>query len=219
MKPNKSLLVLAALLVTPAVASAQGYGYGGGGYYSQPPSTQLPGGFHKRQGRITFGFSLGLGAMADRFGDIECYDCDYSPVSGMGSFHIGGFVGPRLALMGEFQVNAQTLSSDSRTGETQTLVQGAAMLAGQYWLTPQLWVKGGVGFASLRVDTSWYGDGIVDETTIPENGIALMGAVGYELLSARNFSIDLEGRLINGTFSALDNTVTAGSIGIGINWY
>src|SRR5690606_21533069 len=100
------LLVLAAILVTPAVASAQGYG--GGGYYSQPPSTQLPGGFHKRQGRLAFGFSLGLGGMSDRFGDIDCFDCDYSPLAGMGAAHIGGFLGPRFALMGEFQVNAQT---------------------------------------------------------------------------------------------------------------
>src|SRR5690606_38518205 len=114
---------------------------------------------------------------------------------------------PRFALMGEFQVNAQTLSSDRFTGETETLVQGAAMIAAQYWLTPQRWIKGGVGFASLQVNTSWYVDGITDESTIPENGIALMGALGYELVSARNSSIDVEGRVINGSYDAIDNNV------------
>src|SRR5215218_4632127 len=106
MKPIKSLFVLAALLLFPTIASAQGYGGGGGGYYSSPqPSSQLPGGFHNRQGRLMWGFSLGLGAMHDRGGEIECANCYYSTVSGEVSGHVGGFVGPRLALMGEVQAN------------------------------------------------------------------------------------------------------------------
>src|SRR5688572_27084388 len=104
MKPNKTLVMLAFLLA-PGVAAAQGY-YGGSGpgQYSQPPSTQLPGGFHNRQGRLMFGVNAGLGAMHDDFGDIECENC--SAVSGELAGHIGGFIGPRLALMGELQGNA-----------------------------------------------------------------------------------------------------------------
>ncbi|MGN6108938.1 MAG: hypothetical protein ACTHU0_27780 [Kofleriaceae bacterium] len=204
-------LIILAFLFAPSLAFAQ--------YYSQPPSSQLPGGFHNRQGRIAFGFSLGLGGMNDDFGDIECSGCDYSTLAGQLSVHLGGFIGPRLALMGEIHGNAQTLSSDRYTGETDTLVQTALMIAGQYWVTPQLWVKGGVGFANLQVNRSYYGDGIIDESSVPENGLALMGAVGFELLSARNFSIDLQGRLINGSYDSIDNNITAGSIGIGINWF
>lgn len=220
MKPTKMLLVLAFMLFAPAVASAQGYGRGGGGgyYNSQPPTYQLPGGFWNRQGRLTFGGSIGLGGMSDRFGDIECTNCDYNPISGMIEGHIGGFVGPRLALLGEVQVNGQTVSSDA-SGDTTTLVQSTLMIAAQYWIAPQLWIKGGIGFANLRLERSYYGDGIVDETSIPENGMALMGAVGYELLSARYFSIDLQGRLINGAYKGIDNTVTGATIGVGINWY
>ena len=50
MKPMKKLVLLAFLLA-PGVAAAQGY-YGGSGpgYYQQPAATQLPGGFHIRQG-------------------------------------------------------------------------------------------------------------------------------------------------------------------------
>jgi hypothetical protein len=216
------LLVLAFMLLLPAVASAQGYGRrgGGGGYYNnQPPTYQLPGGFWNRQGRLTFGGSIGLGGMSDRFGDIECNDCDYNPVSGMVEGHIGGFIGPRLALLGEVQVNGQTVSSDSRSGDTTTLVQSTLMIAAQYWITPQLWIKGGIGFANLRLERSYYGDGIVDEESIPENGMALMGAVGFELLSARYFSIDLHGTLINGAYKGIDNTVTGATIGVGVNWY
>lgn len=217
MKPIKSLLVLAAILVTPAVASAQGYG-GGGGYYAQPPATQLPGGFHNRQGRIIWGFTIGLGDMSDRFGDVNCGDCDYSPLAGMVSGRLGGFLGPRFALMAELQGNAQTLSSNRYSGTT-TLGQGALMVAAQYWLMPQLWVKGGLGFASLQVNQSYYSDGVIDASSIPENGVAIMGALGYELLSARHFSIDLEGRVINGSYDAIDNHLTSATIGLGINWF
>ena len=220
MKPTKLLLVLAALLLVPSVASAQRYRRGGGYYAGGPaPASQLPGGFHNRQGRLMFGASIGLGGMSDRGGDIECSGCTYSTVSGEADAHIGGFLGPRFALMAELQVNAQTLDSDRFTGETSTLVQSALMLAGQFWITPQLWIKGGIGFANIQVDTSYYGDGITDATTAPENGGAIMGAIGYEVLSAPHFSIDLMGRVINASYKGIDNNVTGATIGIGINWY
>jgi hypothetical protein len=216
MKPTKTLFVLAFLLV-PGLAAAQGY-YGGSGpgYYGQPPATQLPGGFHNRQGRLAFGFSLGLGGMHDDIGDIDCENC--SDISGALEGHIGGFIGPRLALMAELQGNAQTLNVGI-DGSTETLVQTALMAAAQYWVTPQLWIKGGIGFANLQVDWSAYGDGYVDASSQPENGLALLGAVGYELLSARNFAVDLQGRLLNGSYDGIDNSVTGLSIGVGINWY
>jgi hypothetical protein len=219
MKPTKLVLVLAALLLVPSVASAQRYRRGGGYYAGPAPASQLPGGFHNRQGRLMFGASVGLGGMSDRGGDIECSGCDYSTISGEGDIHVGGFLGPRFALMGEFQINAQTLSSSRFTGETSTLVQSALMIAGQFWITPQLWIKGGIGFANIQVDTSYFGDGITDETTQPENGGALMGALGYEILSAPYFSIDLMGRVINASYKGIDNNVTGATIGIGISWY
>src|SRR4051812_3429940 len=132
MKPIKSLLILAAILVFPHIASAQGYRGGGGGYYNDPANAGvLPGGYWNRQGRLFFGGSLGLGAMKDRGGSIDCNNCDYSTASGEISGHIGGFVGPRLALMGEVQANVQTLTSDAL--QDTTLVQSALMFAAQYW--------------------------------------------------------------------------------------
>ena len=203
MKPIKSLFILAAVMLVPTIASAQGY-YGGrgggGGYYANPaPSSQLPGGFHNRQGRLIWGFSLGLGGMHDTGGSIECTNCTYSTASGQVSGHIGGFIGPRLALLGEAQANLQTLSTDIY-GDT-TLIQSALMVAAQYWVTPQLWIKGGIGFANVAVDSSYYGTSDTVDT-----GMALMGAVGYELLSSRFFSIDLQGRLINGEYKGIDDT-------------
>jgi hypothetical protein len=217
MKPTKSLFILAFILA-PAIASAQGYyggGYngGGGGYYSNPYNTRTAGGFWNRQGRLIWGFSLGLGGMKENGQDVTCNNCDYSPVSGMISGHIGGFVSPRLALMGELQGNMQTLSTNG-VDNSEALVMSALMFSAQYWLTPQLWIKGGIGVANLRVDDNY---GTVAE--VPENGLALMAGIGYELWSSQRFSVDLQGRVISGQFNSVDDHVTGGTIGVGLNWF
>jgi len=217
MKLTRSLLLAgAAVLSLASVASAQpGYGGGGGGgYYNNPQNTTLPGGFHNRTGRLMFGFSLMLGHLSDNEGNIGGdASVGYSTISAGVSGHIGGFVGPRLALMAEAQGNAVTLSSDFYEGTT-TLVQSTLMFAAQYWVTPQLWLKGGVGFASLDLDNDDY----YEETHI-DSGMALMGGVGFELLSSQRFSVDLQGRLLAGSYDGIDQQITSGSIGVGINWF
>ncbi len=209
MKPIKSILIL-ALIVAPAVASAQGY-YGGGPGYGPPP---LPGGFHNRMGRLAIGGSLGLGYMNDNGQAVDCAGCDVNPVTGEGDFHIGGFLGPRIALMLELQVNVQQIAYDPTTDVT--LSQGLILGAVQYWLTPQLWIKGGIGAAHLDVNDN------INGTYSPQgNGLGLLGGIGYELLSARNFAIDLQGRLTEGTYHVNGSTdsITSGTIGVGVNWY
>jgi hypothetical protein len=213
MKPIKSLLVLAIMLV-PGLAAAQGYyGGGGGGYYSQPqPGSQTPGGFHNRQGRLAWGFGIGIGGMHDAGSNItSCGNCDYNPAAIEFDAHVGGFLGPRFELMGEFQLNGQTVHSDAYNGDT-VLSQNVLMIAAQYWLTPQLWLKGGIGFAHLQADDSYFQYELSD-------GAAIMGGVGYEVMSARNFSVDLQGRLIQGSYDGLNDRVTSATVGVGLNWY
>jgi hypothetical protein len=205
MKPIKSLLVL-AILCAPALAAAQGY-YGRGA-----PRSTAPGGFHDRTGRLTWGVAVGLGAMHDGGSAItSCTNCDFRPLAFEGDFHLGGMLSPRFGLMFEGQVNGQTVHADFRNGDT-FVTQGAAMIAAQFWLLPQLWIKGGLGLANLRVDDAFF---IEDFGT----GGAVMGAIGVELLSARNFALELQGRLIEGTYNSLNDNVTSGTIGFGINWY
>ena len=211
MKPTKTLFVLAFLLV-PGLAAAQGY-YGGSGpgYYNNPPP-QNPGGFHARQGRLAWGFSLGIGGMHDAGGNItSCNNCDFNPIAVEFDGHIGGMLSPRFALLGELQVNSQTVHSDYYDGDT-VLSQAVIMIAGQYWLTPQLWIKGGIGFAHLQADDYYFAYDLAD-------GGAIMGAVGYELMSARNFAVDLQGRLIQGSYDSFNDSVTSATVGIGLNWY
>ncbi len=202
MKPIKSLLVF-AVLCAPALASAQGY-YGP----SSPPTA--PGGFHNRTGRLAFGVGAGLGGMHDDTGSITCNRCDFNPLAFEGDLHIGGVVNPRLALLFELQLNSQQVDSSVFNGDT-FLTQGAAMFAAQFWVLPQLWIKGGIGFANLQVDDDYF-------TSDVGSGGALMAAAGVELLSARNFAIDLQARIIEGLYSH-DYRVTSGTVGIGLDWY
>jgi len=46
-----------------------------------------------------------------------------------------------------------------------------------------------------------------------------MGAIGFELMSARYFAVDLQGRIIEGTYNSGNDHVTAANIGVGFNWY
>ena len=209
MKPIKSLLVLAivcAPALAPSLASAQGY-YGRG-----RQASPVPGGFHNRAGRVTFGLSLGLGGMNDDGSSItRCDNCDFNPLAFEADFHLGGMLSPRFALMLEGQVNTQTI--ESRVFDDDTMVtQSALMFAAQLWLFPQLWIKGGIGGANLRVDDRFFVDDV-------GNGLALMGAAGFELFSARNFALDLQGRIIEGAYNRGNDHVTSGTIGLGLNWF
>ena len=205
MKPIKSLIIL-AIVLAPALASAQGY-YAGNGYRER-------GGFHHRMGRIAWGGSLGVGFMNDNGSGLSCSNCDYTPWAGEGDFHIGAFIAPRFALLFEAQVNAQQVSQTTDTTDGSTVYQSAFMVAGQYWLTPILWVKGGIGVAHLSISDDFTGG-----TADIDNGFAIMGAVGVELISGRFFALDLQGRIINGTFGGTDDNITSGTVGIGLNWY
>jgi hypothetical protein len=141
----------------------------------------------------------------------SCDNCNFNPLAGEGDLHIGGVINPRLALMLELQGNIQTIHSDGLNGDT-TLSQGAAMFAAQVWLLPVLWIKGGLGFAQLQADNAFF-------TSDLGSGFAVMGAIGIELMSARNFAFELQGRIIEGTYNSGDDHLTSGTVGIGINWY
>jgi hypothetical protein len=207
MKPIKSLLVL-AIMLAPGLVAAQGY-YGGPGYYNQP--NRIPGGFHDRTGRLTFGASFGLGGMHDDGSGItNCDNCANAAAFELDG-HIGGMISPRFALLFEGQVNGRTVHSDVYNGDT-LLSQSTEMVAGQFWITPQLWIKAGLGLAQLQADSTYV-------TYDYGTGGALMGAVGFELLSARFFAVDLQGRLIEGAYNSGNDHVTAANVGIGINWY
>jgi hypothetical protein len=211
---NPRPLILAAALLAPAAAVAQPMAAPQVGYAPVNPNPPVAGGFHDRGGRMMLGFSFGMGGMKIGDADVNCSGCDYEPIAIEFDAHIGGMLNPRLAIMFEAQANAQTVEENQFSAKS--LVQGTAMVAVQYWVTPQLWIKGGIGGAQLGYS---YDDG--GQTTQSESlakGGAVMGAVGYEILSARTFSIDAQARMIQGSYEE-GQDLTSGSIGVGFNWF
>jgi hypothetical protein len=221
MKALVSFAFVGALLA-PAVASAQGY-YGppppppgGGGYYAAPPGL-LPNGYFDRTGRLALGFSIGLGGMhSSSQGDIGCPNCDWNPAAVEVDFHVGGMLTPQFAILFELQGNLQTIDQQDGGAGTVTLSQGTAMVAAQYWLLPKLWIKGGIGAAHLSYD---FNDAYQTQSQPIDNGAAVMAGIGYELYSTREFAVDLQGRLIEGSYKGIDDQITSGTIGVGFNWY
>ena len=214
-----SLLLLLASLALPTLAVAQpryaNQGNRPGGYYTNNPQT-TPDGFWDRGGRLVWGVSLGLGGMSSNDGPIECPSCDYNPIAVEVDAHIGGMLSPRLALMAELQGNVQTVEEQGGGEGTQSLAQGALMFAAQYWLVPKVWIKGGIGFSHLSFNYSdYYGD---FEEPVDDGGVFMIGA-GVELLSSRDFALDLQGRYIRGSYDGIDNQISSGTIGLGVNWY
>lgn len=206
-----ALAAFAVLAAAPMQAAAQpgappppGYG-GHGGYYGPAPYDPT------RRG-ITLGFGVGIGAMDSDSNLTECFDCDFSPAALAFDVHLGAMLTPTLAIMGEVYWHAQTLDEDGFNWLNQTMLMGAAQL----WLTPQFWIKGGLGVAAL---TSHYDDGYYFEDDTVDTGVAVMGAAGFEILSAPWFAVDLQLRLASGSYEGVDEQVNVGTVGVGFNWY
>ncbi|HRC58301.1 MAG TPA: hypothetical protein PKU97_20395 [Kofleriaceae bacterium] len=240
----KRALVVLAILSLPALASAQpGYGnpqpaqpypaqpysqpytpqpqpygqpYGAQpGYYAQPPAT-TSGGFWDRGGGLVWGIGLGLGGMSSKDGPIECSSCSYSPMAVEVDAHLGGMMSPRLALLFEIQGNVQPVEEVGGGEGDKTLGQFAAMAAAQYWITPRLWLKGGIGVATLSYN---YNDSSgTQEEPIDDGGVFLLGA-GYEILAGRDFALDVQGRYVVGSYDGINDQISSGTIGLGVNWY
>lgn len=138
-------------------------------------------GFAGHQG-FMIGFGLGLSI-------ATCGDCEDTESSLGFDFNIGGFLNPRLALM--YDIGAWF---DSEDGASLSL--STHTVAAQYWATPQLWLKGGLGFSQVRFD---FEGG--DES---EAGLGITLAMGFEVLKQRNFALDLSGRLSHLDFDGFD---------------
>lgn len=195
----------------PPPPANSGYQGGGGyqGYYSQPYSTRTADGFWLRQG-WTFGVGLGLGGLDTDSGVLDCFECDYDPAAVGFNLHVGGMINPRLAILGEMWMQFQQIDAEGFGQGYQSMLLAAV----QYWVMPQLWIKGGLGFAGLGVS---YADGYADDLN---SGAAVMGAVGYELYSSPEMAVDLQLRLGAGSYnSGVEDRAQTVMLSGGINWY
>ena len=195
----KHSFIASLILLIPAIAAAQPGAYAPPppqpGYYAQPVAAAPA----VRRGFL-IGFSLGGGS-------ITCDECTDS-LDGLAlDIHLGGMITPQLALM--FDGMGVAHSFDEGGG---TLVHVVDTFAAQYWVTPQFWIKGGVGIGRLSVSDA---DG--EQVAASETGSAAMFGIGYELVSSRTFALDLQ---LRGAVAHYDGgDIQMGSLNLGLNWY
>jgi len=136
-------------------------------------------------------------------------DCGHGarPAGGL-SVHVGGMISPTVALLGEASVMAHTEHS-----LTATQVLATANVRG--WLTPRLWLQGGLGVARSKLSFDKDARSVSAMTaTVP----AVSGAVGFELVRTRTFGLDLELRGGSG-LNQDDVRIFNAALGIGATFF
>lgn len=203
-------IVLAAVLGAAPAAEAQ---YARPYYYPPPPPPPPPPRGVYRSG-LVWGFSLGMGG-------LSMPDCGtVCGAVGMGEFHIGGMVSPRLAIMGDFWEAGRYYSGDASLGSGE-IYNGIYTLAGQYWVNDIIWVKGGIGFGRVVISSDYadYYNNTVDD----ESGFAFMLAAGIEIVQSYNFALDLQLRYGNVAYASRssggDGDANQFGVMVGFNWY
>ena len=151
------------------------------------------------------GLSLGYGVMTSE----RCSSCD--SLDGLGlDLHIGWMLNPQLAVVLEvFGVShTENLGGDL----TQTLSQTAGLVGAQFWVTPQIWLKGAIGSGHLTLSNN-FGEAI-DQS---DDGGAAMIAAGVEVLQSGNFTLDIQLRA--GAVAYENETMSMSALTLGANWY
>lgn len=190
-------LLLPAFFLTTLTASSVAFAQPGAP--GPEPAPEL--GVVQRSGFL-IGFSLGGGSFALQ----DCDECE--TLSGLGlDIHLGGMITPRLALMFDGSGVAHSLEDGG------SVVHVIDTIAAQYWVTPRVWVKGGVGVGQLSVN-----DDTGARVAESETGTGVLLAGGVELLQTESFALDLQLRGSAVTYDEA-NTISMGSINLGFNWY
>jgi hypothetical protein len=201
-KPVTSLALVAALIALSSIGAgtAAAQQHYGPGYYPQPPPP--PTGIER--GGVVLGGSVGLGGIF--LGD--CEDCE--GLEGLAlQFHIGGMVGPTVALM----FDGSTVIHPFEDGGA--LLSNVGLGAIRVWVTPQLWISGGLGLGVLEFDDEY---GYVDAHS--ETGLAGMVGAGVELLQTYNFALDLQLRATGARIDWGDGEgIYNVAVALGFNWY
>jgi hypothetical protein len=140
----------------------------------------------------------------------DCEFCTDDSFSGLGfHFDIGFRFNPQLGIF----LDGYGLGVDPDTDGEVLLIQALATFGVQFWVTPPIWLKAGIGSAQQ----SFHSDTIEAESeTVP--GILL--AAGYELLHSPNFSIDVDLRVGTGFYDEVDGgAVTNVGLQFSVNWH
>jgi Outer membrane protein beta-barrel domain len=145
------------------------------------------------------GLVVGLGGGG---GTMTCDGCN-STSGFAGQFHLGGMLTDKLALV----VDGSGVSREEDGATLTSLVSGVAV---QYFVSPRVWVKGGVGAGWLQAS--------IDRISVTSDpGLAFLGGLGVEVLQKEKFAIDLQFRFTTASIEGERNNSFFGVVGF--NFY
>jgi hypothetical protein len=152
----------------------------------------------------TFGGGLGIGS-------ISCEGADCGSVNSAGGLmlHLGAMVAPDVAILGDAW-------GMLRRDDSATFSQGMLMGAVRFWPVQRLWLGAGIGVARAE----WkYDVGSVQFQSRTAWVPAGMLNLGVEVVSQRDFSLDVELRGGIGFYDQNDVQVRNVLLGVGINFF
>ena len=124
--------------------------------------------------------------------------------------HVGGMLTPRLAVLAElWAVIAPREECRRNVCETDAISQVNVGIAAQFWITRRFWLKGGFGTSKL-VEEPGQGDA---------DGIAISGAIGFEVFSSPYLAIDVQLRGAIGSYKGLDDRIGQFHVQVGFSWF
>ena len=152
-----------------------------------------------------FGLSLGGGGITSHNQDYRSDPLD----AFLADIHFGGMVTPQLGI----QLELWTAIHDYGDYDNSQLLLNNVGIAAQYWITPKLWIKAGLGSATQEYQV----DG---QTQSSIDGDSFLAGVGYEFVQRGGMAIDVQ---LNTTLtsypdSGADSTSTTG-LKFGISWF
>jgi len=161
-------------------------------------------GYHPARMGLTGGGDLG-------FGDIRCSGQGCASFIEGGSFglHIGGMVGPRVAILADAWWMFHT---ENRL----TVSQGIMTAAARFWPVRHLWLQGGLGVA--RVGYAY--DGAFAQFADHSEWVpAFQLAIGAEPIATDTFGLDIALRYGTGFYSDGDFRIHNIALVVGVSFY
>ena len=124
---------------------------------------------------------------------------------------------PHTALQAEVWFQTRSASAFGNTRINQSMY----LLAMQHWLTSRLWLKAGLGFSTVGTRRPVQDDS--DDVEHLNNGIAVVGAAGFEVLQAGVYALDVQFRVGSGLYPRNSNNnggvLTTGVVAVGNTWH
>lgn len=186
-------LVVVSLLALSAGAAADPYG-------------ERP---QKREG-LVFGFGIGP-ALYRGARDYQ----DLQGIGGSANVRIGTTATERILWLIELEAGGYLEDEETIEGSDKTYTTLSSLtLGGQLYVREALWLRGGVGFASLAAQAGR--KGAVDPDS-QRGGLAVIGGGGYDAFRRGRFALSLELFMTAAAFRG--GPVAQGAGLLGFSWY